>query len=338
MPQTLEPDPRKEPQAVTGTGFYTPRLLRNADVQAALANSMWRRRRVLQEAGGMFAATEELLIECHDGVRLSAQHTPALEPNGRVAILLHGWEGSASSLHVVSAANRLWQAGFRIVRLNMRDHGDSQHLNREMFHSCRLDEMVDATRWIRDRFHGEALALAGFSLGGNFALRIAAADGPALRLVQVAAICPVLDPEETMEALEAGSVLYQRYYLTKWRRSLKRKAEAFPEHYDFGQLSRFRSLREMTDFFVTRYTEFPDLGSYLRGYAITGDRLAGLAVPSSVLLADDDPVIPANSAVRLAVSPALTIERTRWGGHCGFLSDFRLRTWSDDYLLRVLSA
>lgn len=317
---------------MTGMGYTTPRLLRHADVQAALANSAWRRSRVLGDATGLLAASEHLLIECNDGVRLTAWHTPARQPNGRVAILLHGWEGSSGSLHVVSAANRLWQSGFRIVRINMRDHGDSQHLNREIFHSCRLDEMVDAVRWVRDSFPGESLHLAGFSLGGNFALRIAAADGPALGLVRVAAICPVLDPEETMVALDSGLVLYQQYYLRKWRRSLERKAEVFPAEYDFGKLSRFRSLREMTDFFVTRYTGFPDLPSYLRGYAITGDRLSGLIVPSSVLLADDDPVVPADSVVRLARPAALAIHRTRWGGHCGFLADYRLRTWSDDYL------
>jgi len=322
---------------MTGIGYTTPLLLRHADVQAALANSGWRRGRVLDDASSLLAHSEPLLIECHRGVRLTAEHTPARQPNGSVAILLHGWEGSSRSLHLVSAASRLWQAGFRIVRINMRDHGDSQHLNREIFHSCRLDEMVEATRWVRDRFHGESLHLAGFSLGGNFALRIAAADGPALGLARVAAICPVLDPEETMVALDSGRVLYQQYYLRKWRRSLERKAAVFPKEYDFGNLSRFRSLREMTDFFVKRYTEFPDLESYLRGYAITGDRLAGLTVPSSLLLADDDPVIPADSAARLARPAALTIHRTRWGGHCGFLADYRLRTWSDDYLVRVLS-
>ncbi|MDH5276966.1 MAG: alpha/beta fold hydrolase [Gammaproteobacteria bacterium] len=322
---------------MTGIGYISPLLLRHADLQAALSNSGWRRDRVLVDATSLLGASEPLLIECNDGVRLTAQHTPALKQSGRVAILLHGWEGSAGSLHVVSAGNRLWHEGFRIVRINMRDHGDSQHLNREIFHSCRLDEMIEATRWVRDRFPGESLYLAGFSLGGNFALRIAAADGPALGLARVAAVCPVLDPEETMVALDSGLKIYQQYYLRKWRRSLERKAELFPADYAFGKLSRFRSLREMTSFFVTNYTEFPDLASYLRGYAITGDRLAGLAVPSGILLADDDPVVPAASVARLARPATLSVHLTRWGGHCGFLADYRLRTWSDDYLVREFS-
>lgn len=323
---------------MTAPAFSPPRLLRSADVQAALANSVFRRRLVLREADSLLAASEQLLIECADGVRLTAHHTAPRVTNGRVAILLHGWEGSSQSLHVLSAADRLWRAGLRVVRINMRDHGGSHHLNRAIFHSCRLAEMVDAVHWVSNRFAGEALCLAGYSLGGNFALRIAAAEGKSLNLSRVVAICPVLDPEETMLALDSGSLIYRQYFLSKWRRSLEAKARAFPGDYDFGPLSRFRSLRDMTDFFVTRYTEFPDLQTYLRGYALTGDRLAGLTVPSSILLAEDDPVIPAGALARVASPPALEIHRTRWGGHCGYLANYDLRTWTDDYLLAAFTA
>jgi predicted alpha/beta-fold hydrolase len=312
-------------------------LFRNADVQASLASSGVRRRRVEATAAALLAGSREEVVECGDGVRLQAWHTPPAGPSGRTVVLLHGWEGSARSVHVVSSAAALWAEGFRVIRVNMRDHGDTHHLNRGIFHSCRLPEMVDAVRWVRDRFPGDDLSLAGFSLGGNFALRIAVAAGADLRLRRVAAVCPVLDPAETMVALDRGSLIYRLYFLLKWRRSLERKAELFPDDYRFGSLRRFRSLTAMTDFFVTRYTEFPDLPTYLGGYAITGDRLAGLAVPANLLLADDDPVIPAASAARVAASAQLCIERSRFGGHCGFVQDLRLTTWLDDYLVATLA-
>jgi hypothetical protein len=317
--------------------FAPPRLLRHAHVQASLASSGFRRERVERAAAALTAASSPVIIECRDGVRLQAFHTPPRGAPGRTVVLLHGWEGSARSVHVVSGAAALWGRGLRVVRVNMRDHGDTHHLNRGIFHSCRLDEMVDAVRWVRERFPGDELSVAGFSLGGNFALRIAAAAGAALGLARVVAVCPVLDPAETMAALDRGSLIYRLYFLLKWRRSLERKAELFPDDYRFGSLKRFRSLAAMTEFFVTRYTEFPDLTSYLRGYAITGDRLAGLAVPARLLLADDDPVIPADTVAKVAASPALTVERSRFGGHCGFVQDFRLRTWLDDYLVATLA-
>ena len=321
--------------------FKPPSLLRDAHIQSLLASSALRRRRVLREAQAMLCATRDELIDCGEGVRLLARHTrPAPgRAMGRLAIMIHGWEGSADSSYLLASANRLWLAGYRVLRLNLRDHGDSHHLNRELFHSCRLDEVIGAVRAIQSRFRDESLMLGGFSLGGNFALRVAAAaDESGLRIDRVAAVCPVLDPAETMQALDDGWIAYRWYFIRKWRRSLERKREAFPRLYDFGDLRRFRTLCEMTEFFVANYTEYPDLTSYLGGYALTGERLAKLRVPSHALLAEDDPVIPVKGLQRMALPSALHIERADFGGHCGFLSDYRLGSRLDLYPLQVFGA
>ena len=90
-------------------------------------------------------------------------------------MLLHGWEGSADSLYVLSLAQQLFEQGFSVVRLNLRDHGETHHLNRELFHSCRLPEVVGAVGGAAALYlGGRPLQLVGFSLGGNFMLRVAA--------------------------------------------------------------------------------------------------------------------------------------------------------------------
>lgn len=317
--------------------FRPPLLLRNAHLQSALASFTPRQRHIARTAAAMLAASRTEIIDCGAGVRLLAEHTPPLRhQTGRLALLLHGWEGSAHSTYVVSAALHLADAGFRVIRLNLRDHGDSHHLNRELFHSCRLQEVLDAAGAVQGRFPDEQLFLGGFSLGGNFALRVAAqAPGAGLRVAKVVAICPVLDPRRTLSALDGGLPWYRTYFLRKWSASLERKRMVFPQLYDFGELSRFRTLREMTDYFVRHYTDYADLDTYLRGYAVTGPRLAGLAVPGEILLAEDDPVIPVEDAADLPRLPTLTVHCSRHGGHCGFLRDYRLRSWLDDYLLQA---
>lgn len=317
--------------------FQPPLLLRNPHLQSVLGSLTLRQHRITGAAAAMLAASRSEVIDCGAGVRLLAEHTP---PPGhdtdRLALLIHGWEGSAHSGYVVSAALQLATAGFRVIRLNLRDHGGSHHLNPELFHSCRLQEVLDAAVAVQSRFPDEQLFLGGFSLGGNFALRVAAeAPGAGLRLAKVVAVCPVLDPRRTLSALDGGLPWYRTYFLRKWSASLERKRASFPHLYEFGELSRFRTLREMTDYFVRHYTGYADLDTYLRGYAVTGPRLAGLAVPGQILLAEDDPVIPADDADRLARPPTLTVHRSRHGGHCGFLYDYRLRSWIDDYLLQA---
>jgi uncharacterized protein len=319
--------------------YRPPRLLKGAHLQSALASLPLRQKRVEGRAAPLLAGSSTEVIACGGDVRLLAEHTAPREGGtGRLAILIHGWEGSARSMYMVSVAGRLARDGFRVVRLNLRDHGESHHLNAALFHSCRLDEVLNAVGVLHRRFPAERLYLGGFSLGGNFALRIAArAPVAGIPIEQVAAVCPVLDPRSTMAALDSGLLHYRLYFIRKWRRSLELKREAFPALYDFGELERFRTLGGMTDYFVRNYTEFPDLESYLRGYAVTGERLARLEVPTEILLADDDPVIPVRDVAALARTSALTIRRSRHGGHCGFIADYGLASWLDEYVARVFT-
>ena len=129
-----------------------------------------------------------------------------------------------------------------------------------------------------------------------------------------------------------------RRAVPRWRRSLLAKAACFPELYDFGDLRRFPTLTATTEFFATRYACFPDLDSYLNGYAITGNALASLAVPAKIIAAADDPVIPIGDLADLASSPALRIEVFARGGHCAFLEDYGLRSWVDRAVLAELEA
>jgi hypothetical protein len=234
---------------------------------------------------------------------------------------------------VVSLGAELAANGFDVLRLNLRDHGDSHHLNREIFHSCRLPEVVGATQAVAERFPKARIYLAGFSLGGNFVLRVAADAGAPAAVVGAVAISPVLDPAVTLEALERGWSLYRRYFVRRWSRSLRRKRRAWPDLPDFESLLRTRDLRSMTQGLVREFTEFASLEAYLDGYAITGKRLATLRFPAGILLADDDPMIPAADLARLARSPLLTVLRTRHGGHCGFMEQLNGPSFADQFVV-----
>jgi predicted alpha/beta-fold hydrolase len=290
----------------------------------------------------MIASAEELLLDCGDGVRLQAFHSSpsrrGREPGKRLAVLLHGWEGNAESTYVLSLGQTLFAAGFEVVRLNLRDHGATHHLNRDLFHSCRLPEVVGAVRALAQRFQGMPMVLAGFSLGGNFMLRVAAdREARHLPLERVIAVCPVLDPAVTMRTLETGFPLYHSYFVRKWTRSLAKKQLAWPEHYDFADLLRLRNLREMTRVLVAGHTEFASMDEYLAGYAITGDRLTTLAARASVYVALDDPIIEAQDLPRLARAPGLEITTVAQGGHCGFLENLGDSSWMDRATVKLLS-
>src|SRR5256884_7838254 len=262
-----------------------------------LASTAWRRGRVLERAAPLLAAQREVLLDCGAGVRLQCFRSSPAHGSGQAVVLLHGWEGSADSLYVLSLAALLFAQRFEVVRLNLRDHGDTHHLNRELFHSCRLPEVVGAVRALQQRFAGRPLQLVGFSLGGNFMLRVAAqARETALDLERVIAVSPVLDPGQTLTALERGLPLYELYFVRKWRRSLPRNQAARAGSHDFRALERLRGLRRMTAEMVRCYSEFPTLEDYLNGYAITGGRLPRLRVPPRPPATPHEPLISPHAA------------------------------------------
>ena len=46
-------------------------------------------------------------------------------------------------LPMVTTAYKLLKEGYDVLRLNLRDHGDTQHLNKEIFNSTMMPEVAD---------------------------------------------------------------------------------------------------------------------------------------------------------------------------------------------------
>jgi uncharacterized protein len=321
--------------------FNPPGWLANGHLQSILPSLKLRRPFLMRRARQLVGSAQEQILDCGDGVRLmglySSQQSLGRAPSKDLVVLLHGWEGSSDSLYVLSLGSHLFHLGCDVFRLNFRDHGPTHHLNQDIFHSCRLDEVVGAVRSIQQQFPDRRITIAGFSLGGNFALRVAArAPAAGIRLERAFGVCPVLRPHSAMEILERGPFIYQQYFISKWKRSLKLKQQLFPNAYDFAPVLAQKSIRTMTELMVMHYSEFPSLDAYLDGYAITGNVLANLQVPSHIVSALDDPIIPASDLKDLPRNPHLHIHAVPHGGHCGFMDRLNRESWADRKIARLM--
>jgi len=324
-------------------GFVPAFGLRSFHTQSLLSSSPLRKRVVWRRSEALRAVQQPLLLDGGDGVRLEGYLSA--QPAGRgpshgLVVLLHGWEGSVNSNYILSNGAGLYAAGFDVFRLNFRDHGDTHHLNPGIFHSCRIDEVVNALSDLQAKLQPEPQPdpwlLAGFSLGGNFALRVALQAGAAgLRLGKVVGICPVIDPAKALQAMENGSWFYERYFDRKWTRSLAIKRQCFPELYAEDDWSKLRSIRERTHYLATRYAGYESDKQYYEGYSIAGDRLAGLQVPATLLTSADDPVVPVEDFAALPDLPSLEILVSPYGGHCGFLRNWQFDSMADELILQL---
>ncbi len=338
-----DPAPTTMLAMIAASPYKPPFWLRSPHLQSLLATSPLRRARgavLLRRCG---AIQTPYIVDGGEGVRLEGVHSrmPDRTPRG-LALLLHGWEGSVESSYMRMTAVHLLRAGFEVFRLNFRDHGDTHHLNPALFHSNRIDEVVHAAVDVANRFlsgSDRPMVVAGYSLGGNFALRVALRGRAAgLPLARAVAVCPLLDPAVTMTRMEQGLPFYIRYFERQWRDSLRRKRDTFPDYYDFDDRILRLRMRELTRWMVERHTDFDTLDDYFNGYSIAGDRLAGLDVPVDLLTSGDDPVIPVDEFRALRLPETAAIEIASWGGHCGFLESARLDGYAERWVAGKLAS
>jgi predicted alpha/beta-fold hydrolase len=319
--------------------FTPPRYLRNAHIQSALNSLGPRKIRANRLADKL--NSEYLILETADGVRLAAEYdlsTARKAPSKEaLVIMIHGWEGSSRSAYQVTTAKYLLDHGFDVLRINMRDHGDTQHLNKELFNSTMTPEVADAIGVFLRQHSYPSVFLVGFSLGGNFSLRIAADSGKTLGLTAVVAISPPVDPVNAMATLNQGSFIYRKYFMRRWKSSLRKKLQHFPE-YDFAkELENNKTFDELNKFFVPRYTDFADTESYFKSYALTGDRLSKLDTPAHLITAEDDPVIPITDLDKITCQNKLKLEVYRFGGHCGFIANCKAHSFMEPRLVDLFN-
>lgn len=250
-----------------------------------------------------------------------------------VAILIHGWEGSSKSTYIQLLANTLYQKGLDIYRLNLRDHGESHHLNEGLFHSCRIEEVMLAVQEIQQRLPNKKFILCGFSLGGNFALRIASrATEAGLSFEHVFAISPPLIPKNSMDAIH-GSKIYNKYFIKKWKRSLHIKNQLFPHLFKDSSWQQEQNLERLTQMLILDHTEFSSTDAYFKGYSITPDTISTINCPTHVITAWDDPVIPFEDFSTIDRLPQISLLTTTHGGHCGFIQGWSMRSWVEDHII-----
>ncbi len=313
--------------------FIPPFWLRNQLVQTTLASLKFRKR----GRNPMLEAGTDQILACEDGVRLKGNYSPHPD-NKALVIFLHGWEGSQDSTYVVTAGRRVYERGASVFRLNYRDHGDSHDLNEGLFYSTLFNEVFDAVKQAAKLADGAPVYIVGFSLGGNFALRIARSlrDLSIRNLKHIFAISPVVDPWGAAPLIDLNP-LYQRYFLKKWTASLRKKQALFPKLYDFREILAQKTVLGMTERLLPAYSEFPDMKSYFDSYRVDKRDLENCPVPISLVTAADDGIIPVENLLGLKLNYKARRIIHAHGGHNGFFQSLTGPTWYDDYIEQVIN-
>ena len=314
--------------------FLPHPLLRNGHAQT-LAGWAWPRRLPAPP-------DEPRLFEVEPGVRLLARCRWQEDRTRRATIILvHGLGGSCDGSYVRGAARLAYRAGANVVRLNQRNCGGTEHLTPTLYHSGMSGDLAAVVRELAERDGLADILVAGFSMGGNLALKMAGEMGVAAppALMGVCAVSPALDLGETARKLELPSNRhYQWHFVRGLRRLVERKKELYPELYDLRGLELLRTVRDFDELYTAPHGGFAGAEDYyFRASAIRS--ISRVRVPALVIHAQDDPFVPIDPLRQPEISnnPNLTTVTPSYGGHVAFVSaEKEERFWAEKRLIDSL--
>ena len=246
-------------------------------------------------------------------------------PRHPTLVGLHGLEASSEAHYMRGLADKAYAAGWNAVMLNQRNCGGTEALSAGLYHSGLSDDPGAVIRELVELDRLPVVALSGYSLGGNVALRLAGDYGPEPppQLSAVVAVSPTLNLGLCVEALERRSnQVYEWNFVRNLKGRMRRKARAWPGHFDLSRLDGVRTVREFDERFTAPHHGFRNADDYY--YRASSLRVIDqVRVPTLIVSAEDDPFVPAEQfdEPSIAANPHITVQVTRHGGHCGFYAE-----------------
>ncbi|MEM7130669.1 MAG: alpha/beta fold hydrolase [Chloroflexota bacterium] len=261
-----------------------------------------------------------------------------------LVLMLHGWQGCSHSTYNLVTTDALIQAGYDVMRLNLRDHGPNLHLsahrlNVGVFFGTLIQEAIVATQRIAEMTGERPFYIVGPSMGGNFALRLAIAHNqtPFHNLRHIVAISPAVDPASATDALDSKRI-YRSYFRQRWLQSLREKIKYFPQYFNIMQgIEQFPTVREMTEWVIPQMTQYSSADEYFASYAVHPTDVPAIQIPTTIVTSRDDQVIPVKDIEDFPVNPALQVHILDYGGHVGFVDLFPFRHCLPEIILSVIA-
>lgn len=276
-----------------------------------------------------------------DSLALHDDRPTGWVPGSASVMLVHGLCGCRDSPYMVRLAHRFTQLGVRVFRLEMRGCGASRQRCGGITHAGRSDDCLAALGRIAELTEAGPLAAVGVSLGGNQLLLAAGKIGAGLtrrqqwarRWTRLVAVSPPIDLVRCSQNMQRRLLrAYSRYFIRHLMRRLPEGIRQSPELMSQCTRPWPRTLRELDDRITAPLSGFAGAGDY---YARCSSAafIDAIRVPSLILTAADDPIVPVDCftsiAAKMADHPAVRLLIAPGGGHVGFFARGTERFWMD---------
>ena len=299
---------------------FVPHPLFRGGHRQTLAGFVWPRRfryrELMRDSTRLFDVEPGARVLAHCRWQENRREHPTM-------LLLHGLEGSTESIYILGTAAKAFNAGFNVLRVNLRTCGKTEHLTPTLYHSGLTGDILFIIRELIETDGLEEIYLIGFSMSGNMSLRLAGEQAEDLppKLKAICAVSPSVDLVSAANTIERRTNwIYQRSFIRSLHARMRRKKKLYPELYDIRDLRRVRTIRDFDERFTARYGGYRDADDY---YARTSafPYLPSIRKPTLIIHAQDDPFIPFDPLRHpsVAANPHIILLAPESGGHVGFV-------------------
>ena len=197
---------------LSGDGDYCPPILMGNGHVQSIFPTLFRRRRSPGYARERIETPDGDFLDL-DWARVGAR---------RLAILCHGLEGNSRSSYMLGMTRSLNAHGWDVLALNYRGCSGEPNRRLRSYHSGATDDLETVVHHAAQRDY-QALALVGFSLGGNIVLlylgRLSARVHPKIRAAAVFSVpCDLAGSAEVLA--KPVNRVYMKYFLDKLHRKI----------------------------------------------------------------------------------------------------------------------
>ena len=251
---------------------------------------------------------------------------PSWNQTDQTIAMIHGLGGSHRSTYLVRIARKLYNKGYKVVRINLRGCGSGKGKSKLPYSAGNSNDVLTVIQALKKQDPLSDITLIGFSLGGNIVLKLAGEiGGEAKKLLKtIIAICPSIDLAHSTGLIqERRHRLFHRYYLNK-----------ILEQDALLKAKNIQSIYELDELITGPAWGFKGADEYYQKCS-SKPLLANIQQETHILFAEDDPFVSMDVLKNLPISDHVHLWSTKHGGHMGFIgftNSYSLN-WLDQLLI-----
>jgi len=257
----------------------------------------------------------------------------------QAVIAIHGLEGSAQSLYILSLVKYLNSQKIDVISVNLRGCSGEDNKFLYAYHAGFTQDLECVINHILKNHTYQSINLVGYSLGGNMVLKYMGENGlnvPKIVKCCIAVSAPCNLEDSSKELAKKSNFIYMTAFLKSVKEKARLKFKQFPNH----KLNKKHILASKSFIEFDNYFTAPVFGYKLAEDLYHANSckplLQAIKKPALLITALDDPFLgkdcyPFNEAKNHNYFDLLV---TKYGGHVGYNGGFKKSEnyWSEKYI------